>query len=358
MLSDGRVVPFALRRHACRNCGLAVHIEAPSTEATRRFFDSGYDLYAHPPGNRFEQERQRRYAEWIASLAGSARPDSVFEIGCGNGSLLLELRALWPSASLAGLEPASTAARHAREAGFDVTQGFLESSARPARAADLVLSVNVIEHSPEPARFLQFLRDCMADFGRGIIICPDGDVPSTELLVYDHLHSFSLDALSRFIAAAGLKLIGQAKAPAGLAGFQAAVVARDGATKKGPVGTPPSGATLFEARRNFLLGWQRLDELLAARTAGASELVCFGTGECAQLLRAYAPRTLSKVAAFAVDGGAGFFDGRPVLDYGALKPAPGTTILPAVRRELHPTIYQRLRNDGHEIAAWNDLLPA
>src|SRR5262245_51696097 len=196
MLSDGRVVPLPLRRIACRNCGLAAHAEPPSAETTSRFFDGGYDLYAHPPGNRFERERQRRYAKWLSSLVGSARPASVFEIGCGNGSLLLELRGLWPSASLAGLEPASAAARHAREAGFDVMQGFLESSARPAAAADLVLSVNVIEHSPEPIRFLRFFRDCMAGLGRGIIICPDGDVPSAELLIFDHLHSFSAAALS------------------------------------------------------------------------------------------------------------------------------------------------------------------
>jgi SAM-dependent methyltransferase len=358
MLSDGRIIPAALRRRACLACGLAAHAEPPSSEATKRFFDSSYDLYAHPPGNRFERERQRHYAEWIASLIGPERPTSIFEIGCGNGSLLLELRDLWPSASFSGLEPAAAAARHAQQAGFDVNQGFLESTVVPAKASDLVLSVNVVEHAAEPVRFLEFLRSCMAQSGRGIVICPDGDLPSTELLIFDHLHSFSGDALSRLVAAAGLMLVSQTKAPAGLAGFQAAVVTRDGTSAPGPARTAQSAAALFDARRDFLLGWQQLDDLLVARAAGIAELVCFGAGECAQLLRAYAPRLWRKVTAFAVDGGAGFFDGRPVLNYGALKPATGKTFLPAVRRELHSTICQRLRSDGHDVLVWNDLLPA
>jgi len=227
MLSDGRIVPLALRRHACCACGLAAHAVPPSAEVTRTFFASGYDLYAHPAGNKFERERQRRYAAWISSLGDSSGPRTVFEIGCGNGSLLIELQSIWPSASFAGVEPAAVAAGHARQAGFAVAQGFLESGTGPENAADLVLSVNVLEHASDPARFLQYFRDRMAASGRGIIICPDGDLPSSELLIFDHLHSFTEGALSRFIAAAGLKLIRHAKAPAGLAGFQAAVVQRE-----------------------------------------------------------------------------------------------------------------------------------
>lgn len=358
MLSDGRFVPLALRRHACCACGLAAHAAPPSAETTRTFFASGYDLYAHPAGNKFEQDRQRRYAAWISCLGDSSRPETVFEIGCGNGSLLMALRSIWPSASFAGLEPAAVAANHARQAGFAVAQGFLESSTGPENAADLVLSVNVMEHTSDPARFLRYFRDRMTASGRGIIICPDGDLPSSELLIFDHLHSFTGAALSRFIVAAGLKLIRQAKAPAGLAGFQAAVVERDGPVDPITAGGPESALALFDARSRFLLTWQRLDGLLTARAADAAELVCFGTGECAQLLRAYAPRLWTKVVAFTVDAGAGFFDGRPVLDYAALGPAPGRIILPAVRQDLHSAIYQRLRIDGHEFVAWNDLLPA
>jgi len=291
-------------------------------------------------------------------LGDSSGPRTVFEIGCGNGSLLIELQSIWPSASFAGVEPAAVAAGHARQAGFAVAQGFLESGTGPENAADLVLSVNVLEHASDPARFLQYFRDRMAASGRGIIICPDGDLPSSELLIFDHLHSFTEGALSRFIAAAGLKLIRHAKAPAGLAGFQAAVVQRDGPIDPIPAGATRSALSLFDARSRFLLAWRALDDLLAARGADAAELICFGIGECAQLLRAYAPRLWTKVTAFTVDAGTGFFDGRPVLDYAALRPAPGRIILPAVRHDLHPAIYQRLRNDGHEFVAWNDLLPA
>lgn len=355
MLSDGRIVPYPLRRHACAACGLAAHVDPPSTDTTRDTFASGYDLYAHPPGDRFERERQQRYAGWIGGLTGSISPASVFEIGCGNGSLLLELQSIWPAASFSGIEPAAAAANHARNAGFTVADGFLESGGENT-AADIVIAVNVVEHSSEPIRFLRAFRDRMAVSGRGIVICPDGDIPSVELLIFDHLHSFSGVALARICAAAGLRVAHQSKAPTGLAGFQAAVVGRGGDTA--PATDPEFGSRLLDARRRFLLAWQQLDGRLLERVEGRAELICFGTGECAQLLRVYAPRLWERVAAFAIDGGAGFFDGRPVLDYAGLRPAPGRAILPAVRHELHPTMYRRLRDDGHEFVAWDDLLPA
>jgi len=358
MLSDGRIVPYPLRRHACGACGLAAHVESPSDEAVRETFAEGYDLYAHPPGDRFENERQRRYADWIKSLAGPVAPSSVFEVGCGNGSLLMQLRSIWPSASFAGIEPAAAAAKHAKDAGFAVTCGFLESCDHPNLAADIALSVNVLEHSADPIRFLRVLRDSIAPSGKGIIICPDGDSPSTELLIFDHLQSLTGMALARLCAAARLRVVGQAKAPAGLGAFQAAAVETNGEVGSMPETNSDLAMRLIEARSRFLFAWQRLDGRLLERAGGSAELLCFGTGECAQLLRAYAPRIWQKVVAFAIDGGAGFFDGRPVLDYSSLRPTAGRAILPAIRHDLHRAIYQRLKNDGHEFVAWNDLLPA
>ena len=127
--------------------------------------------------------------------------------------------------------------------------------------------------------------------------------------------------------AADLKLIRHSRAPAGLAGFQAAVVERNGHAGPNAAGVTKSALALFEARRQFLLAWQQLNDLLLARVVKAAELVCFGTGECAQLLRAYAPRLRAKVTAFTVDADTGFFDGRPVLHYAALRPVSGRIIL-------------------------------
>ena len=110
-----------------------------------------------------------RYAAWISSLAGSNGPQTVFEIGCGNGSLFMELQAIWPSASFVGLEPAAAAGNHARQAGFAVTQGFFKSGSGPT--ADLVLSVNVLEHSSDTRHFLEYFRDRIAVSGRGILVC-------------------------------------------------------------------------------------------------------------------------------------------------------------------------------------------
>ncbi len=358
MLSDGRVANLALRRHACADCGLAAHVDPPSAEATRAMFAGGYDLYAHPAGDPFEGERQRHYAGWIHGLAGPVSRERVLDIGCGNGSLLMALRALWPAASFAGIEPVEAAAVHARQAGFAISRGFLEPGTVARNAADIVIAVNVAEHASDPLLFLRSFRDCLAPSGRGILICPDGDTPSVELLVFDHLHSFTAAALARVCAAAGLGILRHSKSPAGLPGFQAAVVERSGGGSQEPAIDPGSALRLVEARRAFLLAWQRLDDRLQERAAGAPELVCFGTGECARLLRAYAPGLWRKIAAFTIDGGTGSFDGRPVTDYASLKPAAGRAVLPAVRHEAQGAICQRLRDDGHAVLAWDDLLPA
>jgi SAM-dependent methyltransferase len=358
MLSDGRIVPDALRRIACTTCGLAMLLDPPGDAAAHRIFAADYDLYAHAPGNTYERERQRRYADWIRDIAATLPHGRVFEVGCGNASLLAELRELWPEANFAGIEPAPAAVPYARQAGFVVQQGFLESGELASAPADLVLSVNVIEHTPDPVRFLRAFGDCMTGSGRGIVICPDGDTPSAELLIRDHLYSLSEAALRRFCDAAGLGVAGRWKSPPGLHGFQAVLVQRP-AGGPAPVSDPPTAAaTLFEARKALLSRWQLLDARLEQRTAGIAEIGCFGIGEAAQLLRAYAPGLWRKFALFTVDGGDGQLDDRPVLDYAALKPVAGRAFLLAVRAELQEIIGRRLKGDGHETVAWADLVLA
>lgn len=339
-------------------CGLAVLVDPPSATAVQTTFAAGYELYAHPPDGKYERERQRRYADWICGIAAGLPRGSVFEVGCGNASLLVALRESWPETAFAGIEPAPAAAQYARQAGFAVRQGFLESGEPPSAPADLVIAVNVIEHTPDPVRFLRAFADCMDGSGKGIVICPDGDTTSAELLVYDHLYSMTEAALRRFCDAAGLGVIGQWRSPPGLHGFQAILVGRHSRGQAPMVVDPAAAARLFDSRRAFLLGWRQLDARLQERIAGIAEIACFGIGEAAQLLRAYAPGLWRKFGLFAVDGGDGLLDGRPVLDYAALKPVAGRAFLPAVRAELQDIIGRRLKGDGHETVAWADLVLA
>src|SRR4051812_22072157 len=100
MTSNWQIAATPLGQLSCLRCGLAFRDPAlpPATE-----FGAGYRLYGHTPGGAAEQERQSVYAAWIAAAVPAAA--RVLDIGCGNGSLLLALGKLWPSAELTGCDP-------------------------------------------------------------------------------------------------------------------------------------------------------------------------------------------------------------------------------------------------------------
>jgi SAM-dependent methyltransferase len=348
MQSDGRVLPLALHRMSCMTCGLGRRAESTRGDDA---FASDYSLYAHAPGEQFEVHRQGAYARWLSQLIALREINSVFEIGSGNGSLLTLLRDRYPHLRLSGLEPSRQAAAFARAEGLDVRTGHLGAEA--AAEADLVVCVNVIEHVGDPVEFLRDASRCITDRGQLLIICPDGERPSSELLFYDHVHSFTRDAMERVSRKAGLHVEWAAAAPPAIGQFFCSAMRKAGAAR------PHRGAadwqTLIEGRNEYLRRWSTLDGMLAAACQGFEEVICFGTGETAMLFRAYAPESWKRIVAFAVDGGGQQFDGKNVLDYRTLVPRAGMVILPAVRPEMASDVHRRLEEDGHSVINWHAL---
>lgn len=74
---------------------------------------------------------------------------SCYEIGCGAGSLLAELRSAGYAVS--GIEPNPFAVRHVFDAyGIDVQEGLFDGV---GLRADIVIAIDVLEHVPEPRQF-------------------------------------------------------------------------------------------------------------------------------------------------------------------------------------------------------------
>lgn len=344
MTSDWRVVREPLARHACASCGLVrrwPHV--PGTE----LFTAGYALYAHAPGSAREQTRQSAYASWIAAHAGDA-PRRVLDVGCGNGSLLLALRDRWPSAGMAGCDPSAESVAHGAAHGLDLWQGTA-ADLRAHGAYDLVTSVNVIEHTADPLAFLRSLRDAIADGGRLVLVCPDGGRPGLELLFSDHLFSFAPPHLHALVARAGFAVEGAAVAPASLGAFQLVVARPHG--KSDAVAVVP--VVLPEGRGRYLQAWSQLDANLLTRVN--EPVVCFGAGEAAGLLRAYAPRTWALVRACTMDGDvSGAFGGLPIVELDRV--AAGETVLVGVRPQDQPSLALRLRARFPRVVTWYDLL--
>ena len=350
MASDLRVIDAPLRKETCERCGLVRTAGGPHA----LHFDEGYTLYAHAPAQAApERTRQARYADWIASMA-STSPAAVLDAGCGNGSLLLALRERWPAARLYGCDPSRDSVRHGQIAGLTLWASAIAGVPADVRA-DLIVTVNVIEHLPDPLSFLQELRARALAGGRLIVTCPDGARPDVELLVSDHVHSFTAPHLESLLARAGWTPRLAAAAPAALGAFQAVVA--DAAPTIAPGPSPVPDTALLARRTRFFERWNTLDEALLAR-AGEGRLACFGMGEAAGLLRAYAPKTWQRVYTCTADEiGAGAESlGLPVTPLGAL-PSTGPLLL-GVREQDQRAVEARLRARFDRVVAWYDLVEA
>jgi SAM-dependent methyltransferase len=354
MASDWRVLPAPLRKRVCAECGLVSSVSPPPPG----LFESGYSLCAHAPSAApRERRRQQLYARWIVHAcerAGqSAPPQSVLDVGCGNASLLLALGEHWPSTTLVGCDPSAAAVAHANAAGCRVWQGT-SLSIPTSLQADLVLSVNVIEHADDPLAFLQDLRRGLTRDGTLVLVCPDGARPGVELMIADHACSFAPSHLREILDRAQLAPRHVETAPPELGSFQMIIA------DNRPVSSAPAvRASAIDVSRlhSYLQRWSALDGRLVSRL-GDGGVSCFGVGEAAGLLRAYAPRTWQRVRSCTADefpASSGF---GPVPAVPLDQLAGDDPLLLGVRPQDQPGLVERLSSRFARIISWHDLIEA
>jgi SAM-dependent methyltransferase len=190
------------------------------------FYTAGYSLPDHEVGMRMGRWRAlgaRTKAAHARSLCAGADvvPARVVEIGCGDGSLLLELAGVWGSATFDGFELSSPAIEIARGRGIP-RAGRLEAydGARiPAadRAYDLAVLSHVLEHVPDPAPLLAEA----ARVARYVLVeVPLEDNRSAarpakraEAERIGHLHAFSRGDVRALVTSAGLRVVGELSDP-------------------------------------------------------------------------------------------------------------------------------------------------
>lgn len=334
-----------LGKSICARCGLTAATPTLEHEAA---FGDGYSLYDHAPGLGYEAARQSEYAAWLAQAFDA--PSAIFEAGAGNGSLLLALRDAWPDAEARGVEAAGPAVARARDAGIEVEHGFLEATAEPARGGSLAFAINVIEHTRDP---VAFVRDLATHGDAVAIVCPDGDVAGSELLFADHLFSIGRSHMRAIVAAAGLRVVTQASAPTGLGAFFMTIASRGAGDGAAP--SEVEAAHAFDAKDAYLRTWRDLDATLSGRLPTDARVACFGAGEAAGLLRAYAPATWSRVSFCTMDAPPfSRFGDKPVKPY-----APGIAIdalVLATRPSVQAAIGRRVESDGVRAIRYDDVI--
>lgn len=345
MASDCRIVDEPLARTLCTTCGLIRR--QPTTKTDPSFSASGYTLPAQSPDGVREQIPYDEFARWIVQGSGR-RPRRVLDVGCGNGSLLRALRTYWPDADLLGCDPSRE--NIAQGFGNDLRLWTGTASNLPGDVtADFVLAVNVIEHAIDPVAFLTALRAVLEPDGLLVIVCPDGARPGLDLLFVDHVFSFGREHLGTLLSRVGLQRLGASQAPRSLGAFQMAIGRRRDVTQMKAIHAPPR----VEDVTRYMERWKQLDEQLLTRLN--QPVVCFGAGETAGLLRAYAPRVWASVRACAIDSSAkGRFGDLPVLPVDAI--SAEVDVLVGVRPGDQARAADKLAARFPRVVTWYDLV--
>jgi 2-polyprenyl-3-methyl-5-hydroxy-6-metoxy-1,4-benzoquinol methylase len=183
------------------------------------------------------------YAELVAThglsdshrlLAAAVPPRSrVLDVGCATGYLAAELAR--SGCAVTGVEPDAHAAAAAREHCEAVIGGDVEDAACRAELEalgrfDAVVCGDVLEHLRDPWEALAFLSSLLAPGGRVVVSVPNiahwtgrrallrgrFDYAAHGLFDVTHLRFFTRPSAHALVAAAGLRVVSEAFAPAPL----------------------------------------------------------------------------------------------------------------------------------------------
>jgi SAM-dependent methyltransferase len=163
----------------CARCGFGSLFPRPSIEELRNYYDNDtyFDRYAGESQEQYQGQiesvpdpsfldRVRLHLAWrldqsqcldarmIAETIGTS-PARICEIGCGNGDLLAELKAL--GHHVVGVEPSENARRRATARGIDVFAGYAEvlPDEVKGRSIDGVIMTMVLDSCSDPFEALR-----------------------------------------------------------------------------------------------------------------------------------------------------------------------------------------------------------
>lgn len=114
---------------------------------------------------------RRLDAEFTVLRLGRAERGRVLDVGCGDGSMLVELaRRGW---EVRGLDFDAEAVAVARGRGLRVDLGGLRAQGYPAESFEVVTMSHSLEHVPEPQAVLEEVRRVLTPGGKAVVLTPN-----------------------------------------------------------------------------------------------------------------------------------------------------------------------------------------
>lgn len=358
MTTAGRFVDAPLGKAQCQNCG-AIQKVYEKRLADTDFYEKAYTYYSRPGSEKFDQVRYEALANWIISALPGLSPRRVLDIGCGRGWTISALKAKLPEASYVGLEPTLDAVALAQTNGLDVRQGRLGGPELQGEKFDLIYSNNVLQHTTDPVAFLEAQIPLLADGGTIVLSCPDGSVPSVELMMADQNFSYSPRHLAAVCAKAGLTVEKWLPCPGGpLRHEQLVVLSKrpQGAESIASAAVPQEMADPSAFVR-YLEAWNNVDDFLSKEIAGKRRVFNFGGGLWSYVLAAYCPRYWHIVECCLVDGFSGMCMDKQVVPTEQIALGTEDIVVLGTNPYVQDRLVKRFAEQGIRAVSWNHLIP-
>jgi len=293
MTSDSRIVRRNLKKVQCARCGLVRDGLPFAASELEQHYSANYTLNVAKSGEEHffysasgAMARSRLLRDWILALKPETKWRAgmrVLEVGCGQGSLLSQLRGSFPSAHFYGIDLSADAVALANAKGLNVRQGGLETLA--GEEYDLIIAFGVLEHVPNPQTFLAQVRELLSDDGEAIVGQPMQNVPSYDIFFVDHLHHFTTDHVRFLAERAGFAEIGHLASHPSILNFSLHHLRK---SRPVPDATLPnaSASKCAQAIKTYRGIFSALDDALA-KLEDDERIAVFGTGEVFTLLYTY-----------------------------------------------------------------------
>lgn len=198
----------------CQSCGLIMTNPMPTEQVLSDFYANYYRQHyrklAKPDESyiwRYKLDQRATYTvDYLLEHKLLFPGVQVLDVGCGEGSILREIRQRVPQARVRGVEVSRPFAQFARDYIGEVVYHELDDVPRtPDRLYDLILLSHVLEHIHDPTSFIKLLSTYLKPQGKLFLDVPD--VCRYHWLAdlhIAHIYHFSPWTLAGAVSAGGL----------------------------------------------------------------------------------------------------------------------------------------------------------